>query len=104
MTKACFYHFFLHQTQSKCDGNVREKAWQTSFPQTQTDSVWTHFAQNWTEPLAKSWSSSRRCRFKSACFLSYVVEVSSAVIGSGAHMAMVAMVDNASGIGKAFMK
>ena len=28
----------------------------------------------------------------------------SAVIGSGAHVAMVAMVDNASGIGKAFMK
>ena len=28
----------------------------------------------------------------------------SAVIGSGAHVAMVAMVYNASGIGKAFMK
>ena len=26
-TKACFYYFFLHQTQSKCDGNVCEKAW-----------------------------------------------------------------------------
>ena len=36
-----------------------------------------------------------------------VVEVGSAVIGSGAHMAvvaMVAMVDNASGIHKAFLK
>ena len=32
------------------------------------------------------------------------VGVGSAVIGSGAHMAMVAMVDNASGIGKSFMK
>ena len=28
----------------------------------------------------------------------------SAVIGSGAHVTMVAMVDNASGIGKSFMK
>ena len=28
----------------------------------------------------------------------------SAAIGSGAHVTMVAMVDNASGIGKAFMK
>ena len=27
MTKACFYGFFLHQTQSKRDGDVREKAW-----------------------------------------------------------------------------
>ena len=26
VTKARFYHFFLHQTQSKRDGNVREKA------------------------------------------------------------------------------
>ena len=26
VTKASFYHFFLHQTQSKCDGNVHEKA------------------------------------------------------------------------------
>ena len=32
------------------------------------------------------------------------MEVSSAVIGSGAHMAMVAMVDNASRTGKASMK
>ena len=32
------------------------------------------------------------------------VGVGSAVIGSGAHMAMVAMVDNASGTGKSFMK
>ena len=31
VTKAHFYHFFLHQTQSKRDGNVREKAWQTLF-------------------------------------------------------------------------
>ena len=29
MTKARFYHFFLHQ--SKRDGNVREKAWRTLF-------------------------------------------------------------------------
>ena len=32
------------------------------------------------------------------------MEVSSTVIGSGAHVTMVAMVDNASGIRKAFMK
>ena len=31
VTKACFYHFFLHQTQSKRDVNVCEKAWQTLF-------------------------------------------------------------------------
>ena len=31
VTKSRFYHFFLHQTQSKHDGNVREKAWWTSF-------------------------------------------------------------------------
>ena len=31
VTKARFYCFFLHQTQSKHDGNVREKAWQTLF-------------------------------------------------------------------------
>ena len=31
VTKARFYHFFLHQTQNKCDGNVREKAWWTLF-------------------------------------------------------------------------
>ena len=31
MTKARFYQFFLHQTQSKRDGNVGEKVWQTSF-------------------------------------------------------------------------
>ena len=31
VTKACFYRFFLHQTQSKRDGNVREKAWRTLF-------------------------------------------------------------------------
>ena len=30
-TKARFYHFFLHQTQSKHVGNVRKKAWQTLF-------------------------------------------------------------------------
>ena len=29
VTKARFYHFFLHQTQSKRDGNIREKAWRT---------------------------------------------------------------------------
>ena len=29
--KAHFYHFFLHQTQSKHDSNVHEKAWQTLF-------------------------------------------------------------------------
>ena len=34
------------------------------------------------------------CRYKSACFLRYVMEVSSAVIGSGAHVTMVALVDN----------
>ena len=28
-TKALFYRFFLHQTQSKRDCNVREKAWRT---------------------------------------------------------------------------
>ena len=28
----------------------------------------------------------------------------SAVIGSGGHVSMVAMVDNASGVGKSFMK
>ena len=31
VTKASFYRFFLHQTQSKRDGNVHEKAWQTFF-------------------------------------------------------------------------
>ena len=31
VTKARFYCFFLHQTQSKRDGNVREKAWWTLF-------------------------------------------------------------------------
>ena len=36
------------------------------------------------EPPAKSWSSSRRCRYKSSCFLRYVVGLlSSAVIGYG---------------------
>ena len=29
--KARFYRFFLHQTQSKRDGNVRKKAWRTLF-------------------------------------------------------------------------
>ena len=48
--------------------------------------------------------SSRRCRYKSTFFLKYVVEVGSAVIGSGAHVAMVAMNDNASGIVKSFLK
>ena len=57
-----------------------------------------------------------RCRYRSACFLRCVVELGSAVIVSGAHLAtvcsdcsgahvtMVAMVDNASRIRKAFMK
>ena len=36
--------------------------------------------------------------------LSPVLDLSSVVIGSGAHMAMVAMVNNASGICKAFVK
>ena len=45
-----------------------------------------------------------RCRSKSACFLRYVVKVSSAVIGSGVHMTMVAIVSSASGICKAFLK
>ena len=31
VTKAHFFHFLLHQTQSKPDGNVCEKAWQTLF-------------------------------------------------------------------------
>ena len=31
VTKAPFYHFFLHQTQSKRDGNVCKKAWRTLF-------------------------------------------------------------------------
>ena len=31
VTKASFYCFFLHQTQSKHDGNVREKVWRTLF-------------------------------------------------------------------------
>ena len=31
VTKAHFYHLFLHQTQSNCDGNVCEKAWRTLF-------------------------------------------------------------------------
>ena len=31
MTKAHFYRFFLHQTQSKRDGNVHEKVWWTLF-------------------------------------------------------------------------
>ena len=31
LTKARIYRFFLHQTQSKRDGNVREKVWRTLF-------------------------------------------------------------------------
>ena len=31
VTKSHWYHFFLHQTQSKRDGNVRQKAWWTLF-------------------------------------------------------------------------
>ena len=31
VTKGRFYHFFLHQTQSKRDGNVCEKAWRILF-------------------------------------------------------------------------
>ena len=107
-TKAHFYCFFLHQTQSKRDGNVREKAWRTLFTLRQVLDVPARRstqevgrgvglaasytlnihrfqfrtvsldAQNGTELPAKSWSSSHRCRYKSACFLRYVVEVSSA--------------------------
>ena len=33
VTKASFYRFFPHQTQSKCDGNVRIKSWRTLFTQ-----------------------------------------------------------------------
>ena len=50
--------------------------------------------QKGTEPVAKSQSSLRHCRYKSACFLRCVVESGSSVIGSGAHMT-VAPVDNA---------
>ena len=83
---------------------------------TRTDSVWTRLVslihnsqfrcteQNGTEPPAKSQSSSRRCRYKYACFLRWGVAVGSAVIGSGAHVTVVAPVDNARGICKAFMK
>ena len=49
-------------------------------------------------------TQSKRDAYKSACFLRCVVEVSSAVIGSGAHVTVVAPVNNASGIHKAFMK
>ena len=31
VTKARLYRFFLHQTQSKRDGNVHEKVWRTLF-------------------------------------------------------------------------
>ena len=31
VTKACFYCFFLHQTQSKHNSNVLERVWQTLF-------------------------------------------------------------------------
>ena len=75
-------------------------------------------AQNGTELPAKSRSSSRCCRYKSICFLRCVVGVGwalqwlalvrtwlwCAVIGSGVHVTMMAMVDNASGIDKTFMK
>ena len=85
-------------------------------PQTRTDSVRTLLVslihnsqfrcteQNGTDPPAKSRSSSRSCRYKSACFLRWGVAVGSAVIGSGAHVTVVAPVDNACGICKAFMK
>ena len=152
MTKARFYRFFLHQTQSKSDGNVHEKVWRTLFtlspplgvlvrpvrrlgrwavcasgklathehpqipiplccprhsgsPQTRTDSVQTHLVSLiHNSQWSKSWSSSHRCRYKSASFLRYVLDLSFAVIGSGAHVAVVAPVDNARGICKAFMK
>ena len=71
-------------------------------PQTRTDSIrTTHFIslihssqfrcteQNRAEPPAKSRSSSCRCRYKSSCFFRYVVGLSSAVIGSGVHVATV---------------
>ena len=80
-------------------------------PQTRTDSVQTRLVSlicnsqfRCTErdrTATKSQSNLRRCRSKSACFL-YVV--GSAVIGSGAHVTVVAPVDNACGIFKAFMK
>ena len=70
-------------------------------------------AQNGTKRLQNPGPA--RCRYKSACFLRCVVGLSSAValvhmwllcavIGSGARIAMVATADNASRIGKAFMK
>ena len=42
MTKVHFYHFFLHQTQSKRDGNICEKAWRTSFTANMILDVPTH--------------------------------------------------------------
>ena len=61
---------------------------------------------------AKSQSSSCRCRYKSGMLWAWALQwlalvrtwLWCAVIGSGAHVTMVAMVDNASGICKAFMK
>ena len=42
MTKACFYHFFLHQTQSKHYGNVRQKAWRTLFTPSPVSDLMVH--------------------------------------------------------------
>ena len=58
------------------------------------ENVWrdlriTHAHHQFWQPLAKSRSSSWCSRYKSACFLRCVVKVSSAVIVSGAHVAMV---------------
>ena len=82
VTKARFYHFFLHQTQSKYDGSVREKARWTLF---NLSPVLDVVVRPSTRELVRMW-------------------LWSAVIGSGAHMTMVAKVDNASGICKGFMK
>ena len=87
MTKARFYHFFLHQTQRKHDGNVREKVWRTLFTLRPVLDV----------PV-------RWRRYESTCFLRYVMGLSFAVIGSGVHVTVVAPVDNACAIFKAFMK
>ena len=57
--------------------------------------------QSGTKPSAKSRSSSDRCRYTSACFLRCVVAMGSALIGYGAH---VALVGNASGIRKSCIK
>ena len=83
-------------TSTDSDSTVLSTRLQT---QTRTDLVRTHLVslihnsqfrcteRNGAELPAKSQSSSRRCRYKSACFLRYVV--GSAVIASGAHVATV---------------